>query len=264
MKMVCRETTKDKYIRKVILRLDYVGPSNDEKILERLNASNIFNGWLGARASHNNIKVRAAYNMDDLEQISKSASIPIEEIQKSSFYRFSKQMDDLDIFFDVSQFYICLVLQVHGQYPGLDKYMDLFASVNKEIVSCEKYVKFQRLGIRKIRQQDFNNYPALLKVFKENAFPGITEKSNDENIANDFTDIKRKKDIKIRNNRQLYKVRYTNAYDNKSIIKIQTVLDIDTYIDKVDKLNGKNFRTSSDLEKELNQEEFERYSSFMR
>lgn len=263
MKMVSRQTIKDKHIQKVILRLDYVGPLNDEKILERLNANDVFKGWLGARASHNNIRVRAAYNMDDLEQISNSASIPVEEIQKSTFYRFSKQMDDLDVFFDVSQFYICLVLQIHGCYPGLDNYIDLFAKVKKEVISCEKNVNFQRLGIRKVRKEDFNSYHTLLKVFRTNAFPGITEKSNSENIANEFTDIKRNKDIKIRNNRKLYKVCYTNAFDKKRIIKIQTVLDIDTYMDDLAKLNGKIFKTSSDLEKKLNQEEFDQYSSFM-
>ena len=209
---------------------------------------------------HNDIKIRSSYRQGDFEQISKSLSIPVEQIEKNIFFRYEKIENSIKIVFDISRYYLCLNLLCNKNYTGLDAYIDLFSKVKNVVFETESFANSKRLGIRKIREQDFEHIEDVFKVFRKGSFPGSPVKGL-ENIASEYTDVKKDGKCGFRLNRKVYSIRYIDRRSNKVVDKkIQTILDIDSYIDDIEVLKENKMH---DLLKLVNDREFDLYKSFM-
>ena len=256
-----RSNVKDVYVKQVIIRLDYNGVSNEEKIISSLNDNKCFDSsWSAGWSYHNDIKIRSSYRQDDFEQISKSLSIPVEQIEKNIFFRYEKKVAGIKVVFDVSRYYLCLNLLCDKNYTGLDEYIDLFSKVKNTVFGKEPFANPKRFGIRKIREQDFNQIEDVFKVFRKNCFPGNPVKGL-ENIASEYTDVKKDDLCGFRLKRKIYSIRYIDRRSNSIVDKkIQTILDIDSYVDDVEVLKKKGML---DLLKLVNNREFDLYKSFM-
>ena len=125
---------------------------------------------------------------------------------------------------DISPTFICITIQCNENYKIIDPYLDFITNVVVTLWEYDSYVTLERLAIRKIDGNDYDNIKEVYNTFEE--IVGLENVMDDEQspLKKSYTDsfISKAANIKVNLTRSLE--RFSNG-------KIRYVLDIDGYVD---------------------------------
>lgn len=250
-----RTQVHDTHMRYVILRLDYAGVTMNSDELVKVFDDRFPKAFKQRNYVTTN-EVSLAFREEDFEDISKSASIPVNAIKRERVVRYSGIKDaKCQAFFDISQFYVCMTIVCDGNYDGLNQYVDIFKGAITLFRDKIPYFRPRRLGIRKCRQQEHVSIQDINTIFESFAF-------YDENLnlgnKNDYPTEFRSSFVDNTHNGIKINITRSLSFAN-NVNRFISNLDIDVYYDNDTYLE----RDINRIIDNANEYEFEVYKSFM-
>ncbi len=163
-----RTMVHDTKMKIIIIRLDY-GGVDDLSALIKIFDNNI--RCFKRRQELYNNQMDVTLREEDLIAISKSLSIPVNVIRKEKIWRYSgAELGNCETTLDVSQYYLCMTIKCNNNYDGLNSYSSVFEQAATLFKSNIPYFEPKRLGLRKVRVEDFSNLAEMAHVFEPNIF----------------------------------------------------------------------------------------------
>ena len=162
-----REMLKKNILKRVIIKFDYQGIVDIEKILINLGP------FLAKKFSEYEKKYINSIDLTlpNPEELSKSLNIPIEKIIKeevNSYYQ-NKEWDDR-VILNITKF--TTELQIFCKnYKTIDSYINFMRNLIDFYKVEEPFFRIKKLSIRKISWAFFRKYDEIFEVFEKDIFP---------------------------------------------------------------------------------------------
>lgn len=253
-----RSNVHDKKMKKIIMRLDYAG------ILEVKDLIKVFDNRFPKSFKNRklilNKEVNVTLRKKDLEEIGKTLALPANIIEKSTVTRYTELNKEVacNVTLDISQYYICMVIECNEDYDGLDKYTEVFKGATKTFKDKVPYFQPKRFGLRKFREENDQSIERVRKPFENYVFPiKHYPNANCNLLKSEYTDCIIFNDMdSLKFN--IHSLLKESTDENKRKIFV-SVLDLDAYYDNEEILSG-------DLNKLIdraNEQEFEIYKYCM-
>lgn len=250
-----RNMVHDTKMKIVIIRLDYSGVEDLSALIKIFDDK--IKCFKSRRELYNN-QMNVTLREEDLATISKSLSIPVNVIRKEKIWRyFDSTLGVCETTLDISQYFMCMTIKSENNYDGLDIYSSVFKEAAELFKSEISYFEPKRLGLRKVRIEDFKDLADSADIFESNVFclnhkftetdPTYLEKHYKDVLINDC-----KNRLWININRSI------KYFDTDAIYK--SALDIDAYYQDDKSLSETPI---TDLLSEANEIEFNIYKSCM-
>lgn len=250
-----RSQVHDKHMKYVILRLDFSGVTmNSDELVKVFDHR--FPKVFKERSYVITNEVSVTLREEDFEEISKSASIPVNAIKRERVVRYSGIKDAVcQVSLDISQFYLCMTINCQDNYDGLSKYVEVFKGTITLFREKIPYFYPRRLGLRKCRQQQHVSMQEVNTIFESYAF-------YDENLNlgnRGAFPIEYRASIKddTHNGIKINLIRRLSYANN--INKVVSNLDIDVYYDSAEYLE----HNINNIIDDANEYEFDVYKRFM-
>ena len=254
-----RHRIHDEYMKQIIIRLDYVGVRGGAELV-RLFDKRFPKAFKQSQDVYNS-EYSISLRHDEIKDISDSSQVPINMIQKEKITRY-KGMNNVacNVSLDISQYYLCMIIECDSNYDGLDKYIECFKGAITIFSENIPYFQPKRLGLRKIRVEskpaiaDFNN------VFENFVFNipnySFISSVNLKSEYFDFIEYPQHNNLRINIHRTIERHNTQNAAGSLKT-EYRASLDIDVYY-KDEKLSRIN-----ELLTQANSVEFDVYKSCM-
>jgi len=252
-----RTRVHDKFMKTIILRLDFAGVTNGDN-LTRLFDKRFPKAFISRNEVYNK-ELNVSFREEDLKEISESLSLPISVIKRDKVVRYQSLKNAVcHVTFDISQYYLCMTITCDNNYDGLDSYLEVFKGAITVFKDKEDYFQPKRLGIRKIRVQPFSSINEFSSIFEPYAFNinPLLKKNNWSVLKSDMVDcvVDLENHLQYNINRKISVGE--NVHGEKQII---SVLDIDAYCKEDSVLGGD---LNSFIHK-ANLKEFDIYTAYM-
>lgn len=222
-----RATQKTNFLKKVIIRIDYIGLVTAEKVVDKTKE------WLLDQYFDSLSKRfigQARLNFSDIGNIAKTLMIPVQDLRNEPLYVFSgapfRGTND-NVTMEVSAFYTAIEVTCND-YRSITPYQTLITEFVNRFFELEKTLKLTRLGIRKASGVLFDDFDDLERTYEHELFNGAKPDHNLSLINQEYLDcfFNEERDIKVN-----YKRAVASVLDSKRNNKLQAGLDIDVYID---------------------------------
>lgn len=253
-----RQQVHDKFMKSIILRLDYAGVTEGDNLTKLFDKK--FPKAFKKRNEVYNRELNISFREADLKEISESVSLPMNVIRQEKLVRYQELHGAIcHVSLDISQYYLCMTITCANNYDGLDKYLEVFKGAITVFKSDIDYFNPKRLGIRKVRVQPFEQLSEMSNVFESYAFnvnPLVTQ-NNCSMLQTRIFDC-----IEDSNTRLMYNIiRKISLGENGTTGTKQflSILDIDAYCKDESILNDR----LNVFIQTANQQEFEIYKLFM-
>lgn len=252
-----RSDIKDRFLKKIVVRLDFVGVTDVTRLTRLFDDKFPKKFTWREEYYNNNIGIRE----EDLKQVSETLSIPVKVLEKVKVFRYKElrqatEKADLDI----SQFFISLTINCDENYDGIDKYLEYFKGAITVFSNKLQYFSPRRLGLRKIRIQNFSQIQDSESVFESFVFKtpnyNITQPKIRKTTYYDYLESSKEGQTMYHNIRREIN-RGINQEGNQ---QYKLILDIDTYITDQEGLTPSN---AGNLIVKANDREFNIYKSCM-
>lgn len=235
MKCIERVDIKYNFLKKIIIRADYNGilERELEKTIELIKP--ILKRYEFDRFNEGTIN-EVDFEIKDPEKIETQRMIPISELKQTKTFMFSNSKNGEQI--QINKYFMSLTLD-YTQYIKFEEICNLFEELFKEIKTNNNYIRFLRLGLRKINNCILLDLGRLNEIIKERFFTTLGD------LFEDTKDIsileKQNIDTFLYNEINVNLVRYLSSgllnLNGEDQEAYQLVLDIDTYKNDEDYLN---------------------------
>jgi uncharacterized protein (TIGR04255 family) len=250
---ITREMVHDKQMKIIIIRLDYAGVADLSNLIAIFDET--CPGAFSNRQEVYNNQLNVNLRTEDLISISDSLSVPVNVIRKERIWRYAGLKDVVcDTYLDISQYYLCMTIMCNNNYDGLDHYLPIFEKATSAFRSIP-YFQPKRLGLRKNRVENFDDYKIIASTFESHMFCLDSFNSRcDVHLSKRYSDVIHNNNVIANINRAIELV----SVEGKQCYK--TALDIDAYYQD-DAIS--NERTMAELLKVANEYEFDIYKDCM-
>ena len=249
-----RYSLKENQLKKILIRVDYSGVTTIDNWVESIKS-----GFIKPYFASYIKKIRNNATMDfsNLEEISRTLSIPISEIIKEPIHAFSdSKFEGCEdkVALDITSLSLTLSINcVH--YKNIDPYVKFMIQLIQKLLDSDSYIQIKRIGLRKIGGCEFVDMDAVYKVYeKDVVFCRLIGEEDIEMANREYTDrfLRKKEQIKVNYSRLCRNIRI------KGEDKIQVILDMDGYVD--DELIVQNkYQIPQDMESVL----FDKINSYL-
>lgn len=130
----------------VLFRIDYIGIANTMDLYNVFmnKFSDKFSSFSSAQQNKYDIQV------NDLESVSESLTIPVKEIQKEEIFKFTRNTFGTDeLTLNISRFFSTLQIKCTN-YHTIDEYLSFFSEIIIEFKNKLKFFNIKRIGLRKV------------------------------------------------------------------------------------------------------------------
>ena len=211
-------------LKQIIIRVDFSNITDLNKFILTIKSTD----WIReCFQSYRTIQANN-FNMNLSPKVFEDKVIPLSVIETATIHRFYEckiEPVQSDVTLDITDTFISITIHCNDTYKSINPYIDCISNIVGELFTYDPFTQIQRVAIRKIDGQDFENEDAVYEVFEK-------DKSANSTL--------------IEGHARLIKKSYTDAYlDTHANIKINLsrsmevllenkyryVLDIDGYID---------------------------------
>lgn len=245
-----REELKNNFLKRIIMRCDFSGVSENEIDGLIIELKQIFSEH-GFDEFKESYSTEMDFQLDDPEDIRKNG-IPVKDIRKQKVWIFINNKKS--IIFKLSTMFAFVLIE-NNKYVDFSEYNTIFSKVMKKVKSKISFFKCFRIGIRKINQCILLNPSLLNEYFEKKYFQFFKFKEDDNQIDNNLYEVKDcfryyKYNINLLRNIIQGELNTKEAY--------QVVLDTDIYLTDEEKIDG-FFKSNDENLKEMNDILFEIY-----
>lgn len=237
-----RYSLTENQLKKILIRVDYSGVTTIDNWIESIKADftkQYFDRYI------KRIRNNATMDFSNLEEISRTLSVPISEIVKEPIHTFSdSKFENLEdkVTLDITSLSLALSIEcVH--YQCIDPYIKFISELIKNLLASDSYIQIKRIGVRKIGGCEFEDMDSVYNVYEKNVvFCNLIDEADIEMANREYTDRFLKKEEQI-------KVNYTRLCRNikvKGTDKIQVILDMDGYVDE-ELINQNGYQFPKDI-----------------
>lgn len=187
---ILREHLKRNMMKNIIFRIDYQGIIDSDDIVKEFNKK--FKGLFKNLTTtfHNKVD----FELNNIDDISDTLSIPVKEIEKQEIHRYSKNTFGNDeLVFDISKYFTVLTVNC-SEYQGIQDYLEFFADYICFLYEQCEYLKIKRAGLRKIGGQVFTSRDQIFESFEQTYFNFDFTDSEYNSIRNRYVDVLQKDD----------------------------------------------------------------------
>lgn len=230
-----RKDIKYNFLKKIIIRADYNGVLERElektieiikPILKRYGFDRFDEGVIN----------EVDFKIKDPEEIETQRMIPIGELNKTRTFIFLNSKDRKQI--QINKYFMSLSVD-YTKYIQFEEICRLFEELFKEINENNNYIRFLRLGLRKINNCILLDINRLNEIIKERYFATLGDLFDEENKISILE--KQNIDAFVYNEININLVRYISSgllnLNGKEQEAFQLVLDIDAYKNDEEYLN---------------------------
>lgn len=224
---ITRTDLKRNMMKKIIFRLDYQGILNSSDIISSFNKT--FKDKFGVLQTtfHNKVD----FDMNNIEEMSETLSIPIREIEKQEIYRLSENKFGSDkLTLDISKYFTTLNVDCTN-YKNIDEYLAFFSELTDFLFDTNEFIVIKRIGLRKIGSLIFFNPKDVYKSFEQKYFNFDFEDTEFCSIRNRYIDVLQydANSPLINYVRSFETGKYYDEGAKKELDAYQVLLDIDSY-----------------------------------
>lgn len=236
-----REQLKKNIMKNIIFRIDYQGIIDSEDIIKSFKEQ--FKGSF--KNFQTTFHSKVDFEINNIEDISDTLSIPIKEIEKQEIYRFTQNTFGKDqLILDISKYFTTFTV-ICQEYEGINEYLSFFSKFIDFLFDCNDFLKIKKIGLRKIGGKIYFDNKDIHKDFEQKYFNFNFTDTSYNSIRNRYVDVLQYDDTNpIINYVRSFEtgIYHNNETDEKSNA-FQVLLDIDGYyseniLDKIDFKKG--------------------------
>ncbi|MCS2306956.1 TIGR04255 family protein [Bacteroides thetaiotaomicron] len=222
----------------VLFRIDYIGIANTMD-LYNVFTSNFSDKFASFSTSQQN---KYDIQINDLESVSESLTIPIKEIQKEEIFKFTHNTFGTDeLTLNITRFFSTLQIKCTN-YHTIDEYLAFFSEMIGEFKNKLKFFNIKRIGLRKVGGNAFlaTEQNVIYEYFNKELFSFATNIQGSTLINGRHFDAIAYNDTSIVNIIRLFEKGRINNDD-----AIQITLDLDGYLtgERLEERNAKKILT---------------------
>ena len=258
---ITRYMMKRNILRNIIFRVDYKGIVKLEDFISDISELLLKPHFEEYNNTYNN-NINIDSSRTSIEDVSKMLSIPVKEVSQQEIHIYSKSkftnketMTTDDVVLQIGKYFITLEVKCKGEYVNIDPYLSYFSDIIQALQSHNNYIRFKRIGLRKIASQLFSNRKEVYTIFEQDKYGDVLD---DKYIPLEFNRI----DVVNNPNRQ-YVYNYKRTLKSVQVVNRNTgeksdgylaMIDLDGYISE-DDIDYRHFIISKCLE-EMNEDLF--------
>lgn len=219
MKKYTRENIYSEMLKAVIIRLDFSGVINIGSFVDMIKQSEAIKSKF---AILEEIPQREL-NVSFLPEDAGTGGLPVTKAQDKTIFRFSKWKDTTNsqARLDIDNTSITLSIDCGNNYKGSGEYSSLMISLMNNIMKQDQFVKFQRLGVRKIDVQILNAKDPIDDYFNDNFTVKNSWKQGGSKDMSTLTDFLHIDDVKFNVIQRIERIPND---------KLRLIYDVDSYI----------------------------------
>lgn len=232
-----RHTLSKNLLKNVLIRLDYSGIDNIQKVISNNEdfLQRHFETYTRGRTNN------ASLDLTNVDDIAKTLSIPVRQISSETVHTYlvwkGNQKDDVKL--SMTSYYTTLNISCKD-YKNIDEYLDFMKELIGLMYDIYGFMVIKRIGIRKLGGNTFDSMEQMNNVYKNELFFGNDIDPNSIYLQREYIDR-----YALQGNAM--KVNYSRNYRLCVINgqnKHQAMLDIDGYIDESN-INRHDLKTQS-------------------
>ncbi len=226
-----REHLQDNIMKHIIFRFDYQGMIDSTDFVKKFHK--YFNGQFlsYSKNTHNQVDLL----LNNIEDISNTLSIPVNEISKQDIHVFSNNTFGTDkLTLNISVYNTILNIEC-ANYKNIDPYLDFINRYISFLFEQESYINLKRFGLRKIGSNIYDDFNSIHRDLEKEYF------SFKESYFEKYSLFRsRIEDVLILESSKL-KINYIRHIDTGNIVNnetseltkaFQVFLDLDAYLDE--------------------------------
>ncbi len=226
-----REHLQDNIMKHIIFRFDYQGMIDSTDFVKKFHK--YFNGQFlsYSKNTHNQVDLL----LNNIEDISNTLSIPVNEISKQDIHVFSNNTFGTDkLTLNISVYNTILNIECTN-YKNIDPYLDFINRYISFLFEQESYINLKRFGLRKIGSNIYDDFNSIHRDLEKEYF------SFKESYFEKYSLFRsRIEDVLILESSKL-KINYIRHIDTGNIVNnetseltkaFQVFLDLDAYLDE--------------------------------
>ena len=222
-----RKQLKKNMMKNIIFRIDYQGIIDSEDIIKcfKEQFKGLFKNF--QTTFHNKVD----FDLNNIEDISDTLSIPVKEIQKQEIYRFTNNTFGKDqLILDISKYFTTFTVNCQ-EYEGIDEYLHFFSSFIDFLFDNSDFLKIKRIGLRKIGGKIYFAHKDIYEDFEQKYFNFDFTDTTYNSIRNRYVDVLNFDDTSqiINYVRSFETGIYQNNETKEKSNAFQVLLDIDGY-----------------------------------
>jgi uncharacterized protein (TIGR04255 family) len=222
-----RKSLKKNMMKNVIFRIDYQGIIDSEDVIKSFNEHFKGSFKIFQTTFHNKVD----FDLNNIEDISDTLSIPVKEIQKQEIYRYTENAFGKDqLTLDISKYFTTLTINCQ-EYEGIDEYLNFFSDYIDFLYDNSDFLKIKRIGLRKIGGKIYFSQEEIYNDFEQKYFNFDFRDTTYNSIKNRYVDVLQfdKKSPIINYVRSFETGIYQNTETKEKSNAFQVLLDIDGY-----------------------------------
>ena len=219
MKKYTRENIYSEMLKTVIIRLDFSGVINIGSFVDMIKQSEAIKSKF---AILEEIPQREL-NVSFLPEDAGTGGLPITKAQDKTIFRFSKWKDttNSEARLDIDNTSMTLSIDCRNNYKGSGEYSSLMISLMNDVMKHDQFVKFQRLGVRKIDAQILNDENHINDYFNDNFTVKNSWEQGESKDMSTLTDFLHIDDVKFNVIQRIERIPED---------KLRLIYDVDSYI----------------------------------
>lgn len=219
MKKYTRDNIYSEMLKAVIIRLDFSGVINIGSFVDMIKQSEAIKSKF---AILEEIPQREL-NVSFLPEDAGTGGLPITKAQDKTIFRFSRWKDttNSEARLDIDNTSMTLSIDCRNNYKGSGEYSSLMISLMNDVVKHDQFVKFQRLGVRKIDAQILNDENHINDYFNDNFTVKNSWEQGESKDMSTLTDFLHIDDVKFNVIQRIERIPED---------KLRLIYDVDSYI----------------------------------
>lgn len=211
-------------LKQIIIRVDFSNITDLNKFILTIKATDWISKYF---QSYRTIQANN-FNMSLSPKIFEEKVIPLSVIETTTIHRFYEckiEPVQNDVTLDITDTFITITIQCNDSYESINPYIDCISNIVGELFTYDPFTQIQRIAIRKIDGQDFENEDAVYEIFEKDTSANSTlAEGHARLIKKSYTDAYLDTEANI-------KVNLSRSLEVLPANKYRYVLDIDGYID---------------------------------
>lgn len=218
-----RKALKKNMMKNIIFRIDYQGVIETNPLIKGFQEN--FKGYFQKFETAYQNKID--FDLNNIQDISDTLSIPVKEIERQEINRFSKNTFGKDeVTLDITKYYSVLHINCTN-YECIDPYLEFYSKFVDFIFDTNEFLTIKRIGLRKIGGQIFFNIDEIFNHFEKAYFNFDFKESKYKSIRNNYVDVLHQDDSNPI-------INYARTLETGSYYKNETETDVPAYQVKLD------------------------------
>lgn len=184
-KEIAREHLKKNIMHSIIFRIDYQGIIDINPFIGQF--AKVFNDRFKKYETtfHNRVDL----SINSYEEISRSLSVPVKEIEQQIIHRFSENTFGNDqLVFDISKYFTVLSINCIN-YQSIDPYLTFFSDFCNFIHKENPFLQIKRVGLRKIGTNLYENLSEVFEDFESKYLDFDFAENNFDSVKRELRDV---------------------------------------------------------------------------